>query len=359
MAVMCERVTLPPISSLDFDFSSPRNAQPRLGRDDSPRGPDASSRLPSAHYQRSSWDARRPSSSGHPLPTQILQHDGRPRPHVYDTPTGASLPSPPSSVVQRPSPHPFDDRRPHSSPTTGGSTIGMVDSHHQRISHARNTSQISAASADTWSQYDSEHPDSPDVRVRSVSPGTAGAPHVPGPSEAETEVRFIYATPGESHLSTAVRKRKVDDVSSSDEGQANEAEGSKSVQREQADGRRKYKKMMNVRHYRAQTKDALQSLRDVLPESIRPLERQARSFTVVNGTSHNLAVKHIENLTAQLERLQRENREQGEQLELSNERELALSAKVVELERALAVREKQSTAFQEQAPVAQHEGDSA
>ena len=59
--------------------------------------------------------------------------------------------------------------------------------------------------------------------------------------------------------------------------------GRRGQQREQADGKRKFKKMMNVRHYRAQTKDALQSLREVLPESIRPLERQARSFTVVNG----------------------------------------------------------------------------
>ena len=53
---------------------------------------------------------------------------------------------------------------------------------------------------------------------------------------------------------------------------------------EGSEDKRKFKKMMNVRHYRAQTKDALQHLRDVLPESMRPQERQARSFTVVNGT---------------------------------------------------------------------------
>ena len=76
----------------------------------------------------------------------------------------------------------------------------------------------------------------------------------------------------------------MDDMSSDEGPMEDEMGGTKKVQRQQADGKRKFKKMMNVRHYRAQTKDALQSLRDALPENIRPLERQARSFTVVNGT---------------------------------------------------------------------------
>jgi hypothetical protein len=145
----------------------------------------------------------------------------------------------------------------------------------------RNTSNLSAASADTWSQYDSEHPDSPDARMRSLSPS---GPNYPGGGEGESEMRFIYATPGDGRPQTVQRKKRKADDASSDESVEHEPEDGKGALREEkTDGKRKFKKMMNVRHYRAQTKDALQSLRDVLPESIRPLERQARSFTVVNG----------------------------------------------------------------------------
>ena len=53
----------------------------------------------------------------------------------------------------------------------------------------------------------------------------------------------------------------------------------------ESEAKNKYKKNMNVRHYRAQNKDATTQLRDALPEHMRPLERRAKAHVTLSGTS--------------------------------------------------------------------------
>jgi hypothetical protein len=53
----------------------------------------------------------------------------------------------------------------------------------------------------------------------------------------------------------------------------------------ESEAKKKYKKKMNVRHYRAQNKDAMTQLRDALPEHMRPPERQAKAYVTLSGTS--------------------------------------------------------------------------
>jgi hypothetical protein len=52
----------------------------------------------------------------------------------------------------------------------------------------------------------------------------------------------------------------------------------------ESEAKKKYKKKMNVRHYRAQNKDAMTQLRDALPEHMRPPERQAKAYVTLSGT---------------------------------------------------------------------------
>jgi hypothetical protein len=58
-----------------------------------------------------------------------------------------------------------------------------------------------------------------------------------------------------------------------------------SLEPSESEAKKKYKKKMNVRHYRAQNKDAMTQLRDVLPERMRPPERQAKAYVTLSGTS--------------------------------------------------------------------------
>jgi hypothetical protein len=97
----------------------------------------------------------------------------------------------------------------------------------------------------------------------------------------------------------------------------------------ESEAKKKYKKKMNVRHYRAQNKDAMTQLRDALPEHMRPPERQAKAYVTLSGTSwfrHVYdgrhwsifciapAIKYIRELTAENERLRAENVRQAKEL---------------------------------------------
>ncbi|VDB91811.1 unnamed protein product [Peniophora sp. CBMAI 1063] len=387
---MCERVTLPPISSLDFAFDKPSNENTRAptqrNRDTSlsPRG-YTSPPAPHAPYERSSWDAARPPTSGRPFFTTEHYQDARTRPSAYEYRSSTTFPSPPlpGSLSRRASfeGRPMTADRPLTAPTSSLGAPGLADVHQHRTSHVRTASQLSSKSADTWSEYDSEQRDSPNEgRMRSLSPGGSHFAHAPPPetpmsTHFNPEVRFIHSSPsdvksrpttsasrpttsvGRPPKASAAKKRKVDDrdALSEDELANDEAESPDSRQKgEGSDDKRKFKKMMNVRHYRAQTKDALQSLRDVLPESMRPQERQARSFTVVN------AVKHIENITGQLHKLQRENMEQAERLYRADVRERELLNKVAALEQALGQSGGRSfSSYEERVPATQQAGDRA
>ena len=130
------------------------------------------------------------------------------------------------------------------------------------------------------------------VEMRFINTTPADA-QVAGPTFSSSRGKITPLPPPAPPTSTSStsfsvspsNKRKLVDTSDDEliDEEVDPAVTEKDVRRVQADGRRKYKKMMNVRHYRAQTKDALKTLRDILPEHMRPLERQARSFTVVNG----------------------------------------------------------------------------
>jgi hypothetical protein len=103
---------------------------------------------------------------------------------------------------------------------------------------------------------------------------------------------FINSTPGDTQDTKAVgvtrkrspptRKRKASEMlgagSPGSEDRANSPEPSES------EAKKKYKKKMNVRHYRAQNKDAMTQLRDALPEHMRPPERQAKAYVTLSGT---------------------------------------------------------------------------
>ena len=66
-------------------------------------------------------------------------------------------------------------------------------------------------------------------------------------------------------------------------------------------------------------------------------------------------MKHIENLTAQLERLQRENQEQAERIKRADASERELVAKVLALENALEQRNLQHVKKEERAQAAHEE----
>jgi len=95
----------------------------------------------------------------------------------------------------------------------------------------------------------------------------------------------------------------------------------------ESEAKKKYKKKMNVRHYRAQNKDAMTQLRDALPEHMRPPERQAKAYVTLS------AIKYIRELTTENERLRAENIRQAKELadrqnhdpELSSSGEVALA----------------------------------
>ncbi|KAI9430970.1 hypothetical protein H4582DRAFT_2012683 [Lactarius indigo] len=129
---------------------------------------------------------------------------------------------------------------------------------------------------------------------------------------------FINTTPGdaqdvavvagsERRRTSPVRKRKASEMlgTSASPGSDDRAI---SAEPSESEAKKKYKKKMNVRHYRAQNKDAMTQLRDALPEHMRPPERQAKAYVTLS------AIKYIRELTAENERLRAENVRQAQEL---------------------------------------------
>ena len=102
---------------------------------------------------------------------------------------------------------------------------------------------------------------------------------------------FINSTPGDNQDAEAVgvtlrrtspaRKRKASEMLGGSPGSEDRAV---SPEPSESEAKKKYKKKMNVRHYRAQNKDAMTQLRDALPEHMRPPERQAKAYVTLSGT---------------------------------------------------------------------------
>ena len=106
---------------------------------------------------------------------------------------------------------------------------------------------------------------------------------------------FINSTPGDTQDARAVgvtqrrtppaRKRKASEMLG---GSPVSEDRAVSPEPSESEAKKKYKKKMNVRHYRAQNKDAMTQLRDALPEHMRPPERQAKAYVTLSGTSRIL-----------------------------------------------------------------------
>jgi hypothetical protein len=102
---------------------------------------------------------------------------------------------------------------------------------------------------------------------------------------------FINSTPGDTQDAQTVgvarrrtpptRKRKASEMLG---GSPGSEDGAVSPEPSESEAKKKYKKKMNVRHYRAQNKDAMTQLRDALPEHMRPPERQAKAYVTLSGT---------------------------------------------------------------------------
>ena len=79
-----------------------------------------------------------------------------------------------------------------------------------------------------------------------------------------------------------VRKRKASEMLGTSASPGSDERGI-SPEPSENEAKKKYKKKMNVRHYRAQNKDAMTQLRDALPEHMRPPERQAKAYVTLSG----------------------------------------------------------------------------
>jgi hypothetical protein len=119
---------------------------------------------------------------------------------------------------------------------------------------------------------------------------SSGTTHVVVVSPRASMTAFINTTPGEDvqqlaserqRTSPPVRKRKASEMLGT-----SASPGSVSPEPSESEAKKKYKKKMNVRHYRAQNKDAMTQLRDVLPEHMRPPERQAKAYVTLSGMWH-------------------------------------------------------------------------
>ena len=324
-----ERITLPPISSFDISPSSkhhnPFQAAP------SPRG---------THLRgRSSWDGSS-GGSNHPhnefdeLPYRCgtfssdalcYSHKGSPRcpsaspgPGRYDTLDSSYYDCRIATGQTRRNHSPYSEPtvpvvpayesistslRPRSS--SAALDRGLIMPQASRHSQKRLASCISSREPSPDSQATS----SPSVTNRpntrshvqstvpsSRSPAGAGAGAITSASGVALSPQmtaFINSTPGDTHDSKTVgvtrrrtpptRKRKASEMLGA--GSPGSEDRALSPEPSESEAKKKYKKKMNVRHYRAQNKDAMTQLRDALPEHMRPPERQAKAYVTLSGTS--------------------------------------------------------------------------
>ena len=141
MAIMCERVRLPPISS--FDIAISKNIPPTRYAPENTVQVPVLKQTHALYYNRGSWDASDPSTSGGSFPPSFQQDVRcvkcvsdkyicssmfrRPRPSIYDPSLKADLSSPQKSAAKPRSPQPVYDRRPHSSDSMCGGSAGFLD----------------------------------------------------------------------------------------------------------------------------------------------------------------------------------------------------------------------------------------
>ncbi|KAI9435398.1 hypothetical protein BJY52DRAFT_703328, partial [Lactarius psammicola] len=155
----------------------------------------------------------------------------------------------------------------------------------------------------------------PTSAATSATPAGASGTRVPAqmaafintmPGDAVQDVQMV-AVGSERRRTSPVRKRKASEMLGTSASPGSD-ERAVSPEPSESEAKKKYKKKMNVRHYRAQNKDAMTQLRDALPEHMRPPERQAKAYVTLS------AIKYIRDLTAENERLRAENVRQAQQL---------------------------------------------
>lgn len=166
-------------------------------------------------------------------------------------------------------------------------------------------------SPDSQMSFSRSPTDSPNARSRLQS-GTVPSPHPSGSAATSNSgarlpsqmAAFINSTPGDTQDSklagmgptrrrtSPVRKRKASEMLGA--ASPGSEERALSPEPSESEAKKKYKKKMNVRHYRAQNKDAMTQLRDALPEHMRPPERQAKAYVTLSGASRilNLSSGH-------------------------------------------------------------------
>jgi hypothetical protein len=103
----------------------------------------------------------------------------------------------------------------------------------------------------------------------------------PGDTQ-DPQIGGALALASERRQTSPVRKRKASEMLGT-----SASPGSVSPEPSESEAKKKYKKKMNVRHYRAQNKDAMTQLRDALPEHMRPPERQAKAYVTLSGMWHH------------------------------------------------------------------------
>ena len=153
-------------------------------------------------------------------------------------------------------------------------------------------------SPDSQASFSPSVTDSPNIRshLQSITapPSHASAGAITSASSAHLPSQmapFINSTPGDTQDARTVgmtrrrtpptRKRKASEMLGGSPGSEDRAI---SPEPSESEAKKKYKKKMNVRHYRAQNKDAMTQLRDALPEHMRPPERQAKAYVTLSGT---------------------------------------------------------------------------
>ncbi|KAI0299617.1 hypothetical protein BC826DRAFT_1184019 [Russula brevipes] len=322
-----ERITLPPISSFDISPPGKRHTQfqagpgstfPRSELEDISPGPSRYDALESSHGRHIATGHVRRNHSPHSEPAVLVP--------PYESISIAPRPRSSSAALDRGAPViPY----PQLPSTSNG--------------RRRLASYVSSRepSVDSQASFSRSPTDSPNARSRLQS-GTVPSPHPSGSAATSNSgarlpsqmAAFINSTPGDTQDSklagmgptrrrtSPARKRKASEML----GAASPGSEERAISPEpsESEAKKKYKKKMNVRHYRAQNKDAMTQLRDALPEHMRPPERQAKAYVTLS------AIKYIRELTAENERLRAANVKQAKELadRHSNDPELSSSGKV-------------------------------
>ncbi|KAI0275932.1 hypothetical protein BGY98DRAFT_989240 [Russula aff. rugulosa BPL654] len=299
-----ERITLPPISSFDITPSTKHHSHLRAGP--SRRG---------SHFRgSSSWDGSS-GGSNHPH-NEFDDISYRPRSGKYDaldsSRHGCHMATGQSRHNHSPYSEPTVLIAPYESISTAPrprSSSAALDRGGLFAPHVSRHGRKSLASC-----ISSREP-SPDSQA-SFSPSVTASPNIRSHLQSITDAKTVGVS---QRRTPPVRKRKASEMLGGSPGSEDRAV---SPEPSESEAKKKYKKKMNVRHYRAQNKDAMTQLRDALPEHMRPPERQAKAYVTLS------AIKYIHELTAENERLRAENIRQAKELGEPNQSDRQLSSSV-------------------------------